>query len=159
MTVIRSPTRTVLGVASSKTCFEPSRSRTTIWCRVVTVLFLARRVATRFEVHHVALGAGVVMTVLMPGLVTLELVGILPPPGDHRLFEVLALGVFVLYAAIILSMTLVGNLIANVTDEHELSTGERQEGLLFAAAMFTQDFDNVMVPPKCHILGTPNRAG
>jgi quercetin dioxygenase-like cupin family protein len=29
----------------------------------------------------------------------------------------------------------------------------------FAAAMFTQDFDNVMMPPKSHILGTPNRNG
>lgn len=29
----------------------------------------------------------------------------------------------------------------------------------FAAAMFTQDFDQVMLPPKTHILGTPNRAG
>lgn len=29
----------------------------------------------------------------------------------------------------------------------------------FAAAMFTQNFDNVMLPPKSHILGTPNRAG
>ncbi len=29
----------------------------------------------------------------------------------------------------------------------------------FAAAMFTQDFDNVMMPPKSHILGTPNRTG
>lgn len=28
----------------------------------------------------------------------------------------------------------------------------------FAAAMFTQDFDQVMLPPKSHILGT-NRAG
>jgi quercetin dioxygenase-like cupin family protein len=27
----------------------------------------------------------------------------------------------------------------------------------FAAAMFTQDFDQVMLPPKSHILGTPNR--
>src|SRR5215467_15236904 len=27
----------------------------------------------------------------------------------------------------------------------------------FAAAMFTQNFDNVMMPPKSHILGTPNR--
>ena len=27
----------------------------------------------------------------------------------------------------------------------------------FAAAMFTQNFDNVMLPPKTHILGTPNR--
>ena len=29
----------------------------------------------------------------------------------------------------------------------------------FAAAMFTQNFDNVMMPPKSHILGTPNREG
>lgn len=29
----------------------------------------------------------------------------------------------------------------------------------FAAAMFTQDFDQVMLPPKSHILGTPNRNG
>lgn len=29
----------------------------------------------------------------------------------------------------------------------------------FAAAMFTQDFDSVMLPPKSHILGTPNREG
>jgi len=29
----------------------------------------------------------------------------------------------------------------------------------FAAAMFTQNFDNVMMRPKSHILGTPNREG
>jgi hypothetical protein len=29
----------------------------------------------------------------------------------------------------------------------------------FAAAMFTPNFDNVMLPPKSHILGTPNREG
>ena len=29
----------------------------------------------------------------------------------------------------------------------------------FAAAMFTQNFDEVMLPPKTHILGTPNREG
>ena len=29
----------------------------------------------------------------------------------------------------------------------------------FAAAMFTQTFDNVMLPPNVHVLGTPNREG
>lgn len=29
----------------------------------------------------------------------------------------------------------------------------------FAAAMFTQRFDNVMLPPMTHVLGTPNRSG
>ena len=27
----------------------------------------------------------------------------------------------------------------------------------FAAAMFTQSFDNVMLPPNSHVIGTPNR--
>lgn len=27
----------------------------------------------------------------------------------------------------------------------------------FAAAMFTQTFDNLMLPPRTHLLGTPNR--
>ena len=29
----------------------------------------------------------------------------------------------------------------------------------FSAAMFTRTFDNAMMPPKSHILGTPNREG
>jgi quercetin dioxygenase-like cupin family protein len=29
----------------------------------------------------------------------------------------------------------------------------------FSAAMFTQTFDNVMLPPNSHVIGTPNRAG
>ena len=29
----------------------------------------------------------------------------------------------------------------------------------FAAAMFTQTFDDVMEPPNTHVLGTPNREG
>lgn len=29
----------------------------------------------------------------------------------------------------------------------------------FAAAMFTQTFDDVMMPPQSHVLGTPNRDG
>lgn len=29
----------------------------------------------------------------------------------------------------------------------------------FAAAMFTQTFDELMLPPKTHVLGTPNREG
>lgn len=29
----------------------------------------------------------------------------------------------------------------------------------FGAAMFTQIFDNVMLPPNTHVLGTPNRDG
>jgi GPH family glycoside/pentoside/hexuronide:cation symporter len=102
----------------------------------LTVLAIARPLVQRFEPHHVALSCGIVMTILMPGLVGLKLIGVMPPTGDRRLFDVLAGAVFVLYGAIILGMTLMGTMIANVTDEHELATGSRQEGLLFSAAMF-----------------------
>ena len=40
---------------------------------------------------------------------------------------------FVSYTAMIISMIMVGSMIADVTDEHELRTGARQEGLLFSA--------------------------
>ena len=45
---------------------------------------------------------------------------------------------------------------------HDLeNTGKEtlRAGAFFAAVMFTQDFDQVMLPPKSHILGTPNREG
>ncbi len=45
---------------------------------------------------------------------------------------------------------------------HDLvNTGQKpfRAVAFFAAAMFTQDFDSVMLPPKSHILGTPNREG
>jgi quercetin dioxygenase-like cupin family protein len=45
---------------------------------------------------------------------------------------------------------------------HDLeNTGKETQRAVafFAAAMFTQNFDQVMLPPKSHILGTPNREG
>ena len=45
---------------------------------------------------------------------------------------------------------------------HDLeNTGEEtlRAVAFFAAAMFTQTFDDVMMPPKTHVLGTPNRTG
>jgi Na+/melibiose symporter-like transporter len=107
-----------------------------IFFAALSVLFLARRLVQRFETHHVALGAAAVMTVLMPGLVSLRLLGVLPEPGDPRLFHVLSVGVFFLYGSIILGMSLMGAMVASVTDEHESVTGKREEGLLFSSAMF-----------------------
>jgi quercetin dioxygenase-like cupin family protein len=43
--------------------------------------------------------------------------------------------------------------LANVGDEPLRAVA------FFAAAMFTQTFDDVMMPPRSHVLGTPNRSG
>jgi quercetin dioxygenase-like cupin family protein len=39
------------------------------------------------------------------------------------------------------------------------STETLRAAAFFAAAMFTQNFDEVMLPPKTHILDRPNRNG
>jgi quercetin dioxygenase-like cupin family protein len=56
-----------------------------------------------------------------------------------------------------------GSVFAIPTDvRHDLAnTGKEtlRAVAFFAAAMFTQKFDNVMLPPKTHVLGTPNREG
>ena len=44
-------------------------------------------------------------------------------------------------------------------DLENIGTETLRAVAFFAAAMFTQDFDQVMMPPASHILGTPNRAG
>ncbi len=49
--------------------------------------------------------------------------------------------------------TLVRHNLANV------GTDRLRAVAFFAAAMFTQSFDNLMLPPKSHVLGTPNREG
>ena len=56
-----------------------------------------------------------------------------------------------------------GSVFALPTDvRHDLAntgTETLRAVAFFAAAMFTQKFDNVMLPPKTHVLGTPNREG
>jgi quercetin dioxygenase-like cupin family protein len=49
---------------------------------------------------------------------------------------------------------------ANVRhDLANIGTDTLRAVAFFSAAMFTQNFDEVMLPPKSHILGTPNREG
>ena len=45
----------------------------------------------------------------------------------------IGVAVYVGYSAIIMGMTMIGAMIADITDEHELRTGARQEGLLYSA--------------------------
>jgi Na+/melibiose symporter-like transporter len=102
----------------------------------LTVLGLARFLLTRFGSRKVGLGCAVIMGTVGPTSIGLKLVGLMPPMGDPKLFSSLCVFAFIQYAGVILSMTVIGKMIADVTDEHELRTGVRQEGLLFSANMF-----------------------
>jgi GPH family glycoside/pentoside/hexuronide:cation symporter len=102
----------------------------------LTVLSLARYLLTRFGSRKVGMGCAVIMGTVGPSAIGLRLGGMMPEMGDPKLFSALCVVAFIQYAGVILSMTVIGKMIADVTDEHELLTGARQEGLLFSANMF-----------------------
>jgi Na+/melibiose symporter-like transporter len=102
----------------------------------LVVGFSARGVVHRFGNRRVGIASAIGMNVLGPFVIALKLTGILPHAGDPLLFKILVVTTFISYASLIMGMTVIGTMIADITDEHELTTGARQEGLLFAANMF-----------------------
>jgi GPH family glycoside/pentoside/hexuronide:cation symporter len=102
----------------------------------LTVLGLAKWLLTRFGSRAVGMGCAVVMGTVGPASIAARLLGLMPEVGDPKLFGVLCLVAFINYGAVIMSMTVIGKMIADVTDEYELVVGTRQEGLLFSANMF-----------------------
>lgn len=102
----------------------------------LTVLGLARFLLTRFGSRKVGMGCAVIMGTVGPSAIGMRLLGLMPEMGDPKLFSALCVVAFIQYSGVILSMTVIGKMIADVTDEHELNTGARQEGLLFSANMF-----------------------
>ena len=99
----------------------------------VLALAITRPLAQRLGKKRLIMIAALVAPVLLSTLIFLRLAGLLPGNGEPILFWVIGVTVFVSYTATIIAMTMVGAMIADVTDEHELRTGARQEGLLFSA--------------------------
>jgi GPH family glycoside/pentoside/hexuronide:cation symporter len=73
-----------------------------------------------------------------PTAIVLRLTGVLPANGHPLLLPILLVAWFIGFSGIIMAMTVLGTMIADVTDEYELKSGIRQEGLLFAAGTFLQ---------------------
>jgi Na+/melibiose symporter-like transporter len=99
------------------------------------VLLTARKLSARFGKQKVGMVCGLIHATAFPSLILLKLGGVLPPHGSTALLLMIGVAVYVGYSAIIMGMTMIGAMIADVTDEHELRTGARQEGLLFSANM------------------------
>ncbi len=107
-----------------------------IFAASITVMVAARRLVQRFGNRALGIASALLLTVPTPILIGMRLLGALPDPGHPVLFRVLALSVFVSYGGLIMGMTVIGTMIADVTDEYELTHGSRQEGLLFSANLF-----------------------
>ena len=99
------------------------------------VLLTARKLSVRFGKRKVGMVCGLVYATAFPALILLKFAGVLPPPGSTTLLLMIGVAVYVGYSAIIMGMTMIGAMIADITDEHELRTGSRQEGLLYSANM------------------------
>lgn len=99
----------------------------------IAVLLSAPNLASRFGKGPVAAASAAVTAGVTPVLVVLKVAGMLPPSGTPALLRVLSVGAFFGYAATILGFVMIGAMIADVTDEHDLRTGVRQEGLLYSA--------------------------
>ena len=104
--------------------------------QLLGTIFLAGPVSARFERRQVAIFGAVWYMLFTIVPVALRLIGWFPENGTEALPIVLitlnvigAMGVVVGYVA-------QGAMIADVTDEHELSTGKRQEGMFYAALSF-----------------------
>jgi GPH family glycoside/pentoside/hexuronide:cation symporter len=100
------------------------------------VLAVTGSLAARLGKRRLAIVASILPGVITPALIGLRLVGVLPGGGEPILLRVISVTVFFEYGFIIIAMTIVGSMIADITDEHEMRTGSRQEGLLFAANTF-----------------------
>jgi glycoside/pentoside/hexuronide:cation symporter, GPH family len=101
----------------------------------LTVFALAGRLSTRFDKRRLAMAAALGTCIFGPTFVLLRLAGMLPT-DPQRLLPILVVPVFFGYSSLIMGMVMIGSMIADVTDEHELRTRNRQEGLLFAALAF-----------------------
>jgi glycoside/pentoside/hexuronide:cation symporter, GPH family len=65
-----------------------------------------------------------------------RLLGLLPVNGTGTIFALAFVHQFVVVAAVVIWSTMSPSMIADVADEHEVATGERKEGVFFAALAF-----------------------
>ncbi len=91
---------------------------------------------TRYDKRTIAVLGCMTFVILRCGAIMARYLDILPGGEDPLLMRVIVVTCFFEYTALIIAMAMIGAMIADVTDEHELRTGRRQEGLLFAANAF-----------------------
>ncbi len=76
------------------------------------------------------------MTTSVAGPIALRLLGWFPENGDPALFPILCVLKGTSYGASAIMVISIVSTLGDVTDEHELLTGRRQEGVFFAARSF-----------------------
>jgi len=125
---------------------------------VISFLIVAR-LHVRYEKRSSILGAVVLLIFASTTPVLLRLLHVMPENGSPKLIPVLFFFVFLYYGGLSMLIITVLSALADITDEHELITGKRQEGVFFAARTFfsqvTTGFGHVVAGVAIDLIGFP----
>ena len=97
---------------------------------------MLRPLGARFEKKHITLWCMALVILNSLWWYGGRLLGLLPANGSGAIFALAFLHQFVVVAAVVVWSTLYPSMIADVADEQEVTTGERKEGVFFAALAF-----------------------
>jgi Na+/melibiose symporter-like transporter len=97
---------------------------------------LVRPLGSRFEKKPLTLWCMAVIIVNALWLYGGRLLGLLPANGTAAIFVLMLLHQAIVVIAVVLWQSIAPSMIADTADEHEVETGERKEGVFFAALAF-----------------------
>lgn len=97
---------------------------------------ITARIHGRYEKRHTIKSSATLVALTVATPICLRLLGLFPANGSPRLLPLLLLFVTVFYFGLAVLTISVLSALADVADEHELTTGKRQEGVFYAARTF-----------------------
>jgi glycoside/pentoside/hexuronide:cation symporter, GPH family len=128
----------------------------------LVAFFIVARLHARFDKRSSIVSAVALVAFAAATPPLLRFAGLMPENGSPRLISILFLFVFLYYGGIAMLVISVLSALADITDEHDLNTGKRQEGVFFAARTFfsqvTTGLGHVAAGVAMDVIGFPSGA-
>jgi Na+/melibiose symporter-like transporter len=99
----------------------------------LAAFFVTARLHRSFEKRHTIIGSAAISAFAAVTPISLRLLHLMPANGAPGVMTILLSFYFLFYLGIAMLTISVMSALADVADEHELTTGKRQEGIFFAA--------------------------
>ena len=119
--------------------FTPQQSGILTLSSLLPTIFafwLVRPLGSRFEKKPITLWCLALVILNALWIYGGRLLGWLPENGTDAIFWLALLNNFVVVVAVVVWQSIAPSMIADTADEHEVATGERKEGVFFAALAF-----------------------
>jgi Na+/melibiose symporter-like transporter len=125
----------------------------------ILAFFVTARLHDRFEKKNTLVAAVAIMVGAAAFPIVARLLGFFPANGSPALVPTLMFFVFLVYGSFAVVLISVLSAVADITDEHELTTGRRQEGLFYSARILfsklTTAFGHVVAGLGLDLIGFP----